>query len=120
LTHKRRFDIFGRAKSKFLSFKREYAELRWKTLADYSSEELLQMVWNRSLPLTMVESHTLSMNRRYYPELVVHFTVGEPQKLAWAMAPQSRYLQREALKWFAMSTTQKHLHGLVDHYFSHL
>jgi membrane-bound lytic murein transglycosylase F len=68
----------------------------------------------------MVESHTFSMNRRYYPELVVHFTLGEPQKLAWAIAPQNRHLQREALKWFAMPTTQKHLQGLVDYYFGHL
>jgi membrane-bound lytic murein transglycosylase F len=102
------------------TYKSEHAGLSWKTLSDYSSEELLQMVWNRSLPLTMVESHTLSMNRRYYPELVVHFTVGQPQKLSWAIAPQSRHLRREALKWFSMSTTQKQLQGLVDHYFGHL
>lgn len=102
------------------SYKRDYADLRWKTLSEYNSEELLQMVWNRSLPLTMVESHTFSMNRRYYPELVVHFTLGEPQKLAWAIAPQNRHLQREALKWFAMPSTQKYLKGLEDYYFGHL
>jgi membrane-bound lytic murein transglycosylase F len=100
--------------------KREHAGLKWKALSDYSSEELLQMVWNRSLPLTMVDSNTLSINRRYYPELVVHFTVGDPQKLSWAMAPQNRQLRKEALQWFALKATQKQLQGLVDHYFSHL
>ena len=102
------------------TYKREHANLSWKTLSDYNSEELLQMVWNRSLPLTMVESHILSINRRFYPELVVHFTLGDPHKLAWAIAPQSHHLQRAALKWFAKSTTQKQLQGLVDHYFGHL
>jgi membrane-bound lytic murein transglycosylase F len=102
------------------TYKREHAGLKWKALSDYSSEELLQMVWNRSLPLTMVASHTLSINRRYYPELVVHFTVGDPQKLSWAMAPKNRHLRREALKWFATKSTQKRLQGLMDHYFSHL
>ena len=102
------------------AYKHEYADLRWKTLSEYNSEELLQMVWNRSLPLTMVESHTFAINRRYYPELVVNFNLGKPQKLAWAMAPQNRHLQKAALKWFAMPTTQKHLKGLVDYYFGHL
>ena len=94
--------------------------LSWQTLSDYSSEELLQMVWNRSLPLTMVESHTLAMNRRYYPELVVEFTLGEPRKLAWAMHPQNRGLQREVNRWFARTDTKNTIRDLTDYYFSHL
>ncbi|MGD9366499.1 MAG: membrane-bound lytic murein transglycosylase MltF [Desulfobacteraceae bacterium] len=102
------------------AIKASYAEVPWKTLSDFSSEELLQMVWNRSLPLTMVESHTLAMNRRYYPELVVHFTLGTPRKLAWAMHPQSRHLQKEVTKWFAATESRKYIQGLIDYYFSHL
>jgi membrane-bound lytic murein transglycosylase F len=102
------------------ALKAEYADLSWKTLSDYSSEELLQMVWNRSLPLTMVESHTLAMNRRYYPELVVHFSLGETKKLAWAMNPQNRHLQREVVRWFARTDTKNRVQGLEDYYFSHL
>jgi membrane-bound lytic murein transglycosylase F len=92
----------------------------WKTLSDYSSEELLQMVWNESLPLTMVESHTLAMNRRYYPELVVHFSLGTPKKLAWAMHPHSRQLQRKVAQWFAHKETKDLIAGLKEYYFSHL
>jgi membrane-bound lytic murein transglycosylase F len=102
------------------TIKANYAVVPWKTLQDYSSEELLQMVWNRSLPLTMVESHTLAMNRRYYPELVVHFTLGTPKKLAWAMHPQNRHLHRAVNLWFARTETQKLVCGLTDYYFSHL
>jgi membrane-bound lytic murein transglycosylase F len=78
------------------------------------------MVWSQSLPLTMVESHTLAMNRRYYPELVVHFTLGDPKKLAWATHPHNRHLQKEVAKWFATAETRKYIQGLVDYYFSHL
>jgi membrane-bound lytic murein transglycosylase F len=102
------------------ALKAEHANLSWQTLSDYSSEELLQMVWNRSLPLTMVESHTLAMNRRYYPELVVRFTLGETRKLAWAMHPHNRQLQKEVARWFARSDTQNLIQGLTDYYFSHL
>ena len=94
--------------------------LNWKTLSEYSAEELLQMVWNRSLPLTMVESHTVAINRRFYPELVVHFSMGRPKKLAWAMHPQSRHLQRTARQWFADAQTKNKIDGLKDYYFSHL
>lgn len=102
------------------ALKAEHANLSWQTLSDYSSEELLQMVWNRSLPLTMVESHTLAMNRRYYPELVVHFTLGESKKLAWAMDPHNRQLQKEVTRWFARPDTQSCIENLTDYYFSHL
>ncbi|MGD8845389.1 MAG: membrane-bound lytic murein transglycosylase MltF [Desulfobacteraceae bacterium] len=102
------------------AIKADYGEVPWNILSDYSSEELLQMVWNQSLPLTMVESHTLAMNRRYYPELVIHFTLGTSKKLAWAMNPHSRRLQREVTQWFAKTKTQDFITGLTDYYFSHL
>ena len=94
--------------------------LLWKSLSDYSSEELLEMVWHRALPLTMVESHTMAVNRNYYPELVVHFTLGAPRKLAWALHPQSSQLQREVVRWFSKAKTQKKISGLVDYHFSHV
>ncbi len=102
------------------ALKAKYADLTWQTLSDYSSEELLQMVWNRSLPLTIVESHTLAMNRRFYPELVAHFSLGETRKLAWGMNPQSRQLQRAVARWFALAETKNRIQGLQDYYFSHL
>ncbi len=94
--------------------------LDWKILSDYSSDELLQMVWKRSLPLTMVESHTFNISRRFYPELVVHFSMGNSKNLAWAIDPQSRHLLRETMAWFARPTTRKQLQGLKDFYFGHL
>jgi len=102
------------------ALKVKYADLSWQTLSDYSSEELLQMVWNRSLPLTIVDSNMFAMNRRYYPELVVHFDVGHARKLAWAMHPQNRQLQKEVVHWFAKSETQDLIQSLKDYYFSHL
>jgi peptidoglycan lytic transglycosylase F len=102
------------------ALKVKHADLSWQTLSDYSSEELLQMVWNRSLPLTIVDSNTFAMNRRYYPELVVHFDIGHPKKLAWAMHPQNRQLQKEVAHWFAQPETQDLIQSLKDYYFSHL
>jgi len=102
------------------SLKQEHADLRWQTLSEYSSEEMLQLVWNQSVPLTIVESNTMAMNRRFYPELVVHFTVGETRKLRWAMNPSDKHLQRAVSQWFAMLSSQETVASLVSHYYSHL
>ncbi|RJQ66628.1 MAG: membrane-bound lytic murein transglycosylase MltF [Desulfobacteraceae bacterium] len=97
-----------------------YADLSWRTLSEYSSEEMLQMVWSRSAPLTVVESNMVTLNRRFYPELVVHFNLGDPLQLRWAMNPQSRHLQRAVRKWFAAKGTQEIVNSLISHYYSHL
>jgi len=102
------------------ALKADHDDLAWEMLSDHSTEELLQLVWNRSLPLTMLESHTLSMNQRFYPELVVHFNLGETRKLAWAMHPQSRQLHKAVTRWFNKDDTRQFIDGLVDYYFSHL
>jgi membrane-bound lytic murein transglycosylase F len=102
------------------SLKEAYADLHWQTLSDYSSEEMLQLVWNQSVPLTVVESNTLAMNRRFYPELVVHFTLGETQQLRWAMNPANKHLQRAVMQWFMQASTQETVASMVSHYYSHL
>lgn len=100
--------------------KKKDPRLSYQTLSDYSSEEMLQMVWNRTVPLTVVESNILAMNRRFYPELVVHFSLGGPRQLRWAINPQSRQLQRAVTQWFSTPATQATIKGLVGHYYSHL
>jgi len=102
------------------ALKSDYHDLSWQTLTDYSNEELLQMVWSRSLPLTMVESNTLTMNRRFYPELVVHFNLGNAQQLCWGMDPHSRLLQRAVRQWFGRDDTQAKIEGLKEYYYGHL
>lgn len=102
------------------AIKKQHSDIQWRTLADQSSEELLHMVWNESVPLTLIESNVLTLNRRFYPELVVHMNLGEPRHLRWAMHPQSRHLHRAVEQWFAKTATRDTIKGLVTHYYSHL
>lgn len=100
--------------------KNQYPDLTWQTLSDYSAEELLRMVWNRSLPVTIVESNILTRNRRFFPELVVDLTIGDSKYLTWATDPRNRHLRRAVNNWFSLEKTKKLIAGLKDHYYGHL
>ncbi len=100
--------------------KTNHPALTWHTLAEYSSEEMLHMVWTNAIPFTIVESTAFIMNRRFYPELVVQMDLGDSRQLRWAMNPQSRQLHREVAKWFANRSAQDVVANLSSHYYSHL
>jgi len=102
------------------ALKQAHADLNWQILPEYSGEELLQMVWNRELPLAVIESHILTMNRRFYPELIVQYELGESRQLRWAVKPQDRHLLRSIKEWFALPATQDLISGLITHYYRHL
>jgi membrane-bound lytic murein transglycosylase F len=100
--------------------KKDHPRLSWLRMSDTESEELLEMVWKGVIPLTMTDSNTLAVNRRYYPELLVHLSVGPSQPLAWVFHDQSHHLQDAAERWFAEPGTQDLLQGLKQHYYGHL
>lgn len=102
------------------TLRRTYPGVSWKILTAYSTEDLLQMVWNRALPLTVVDSNIMSMNHHYYPELTILMTLGTPRPLTWATNPHNRHLSREIMDWFGRKDTRETIKGLVDHYYSHL
>jgi membrane-bound lytic murein transglycosylase F len=102
------------------TLKQTYPEVSWQILTAYNAEDLLQMVWNRSLPLTVVDSNIMSMNHHYYPELTVMLTLGAPRPLTWATDPRNRQLTQAIHDWFGRETTRTLIKGLVEHYYSHL
>lgn len=97
-----------------------YPGVSWQVLTAYSAEDLLQMVWNRSLPLTVVDSNIMSMNHQYYPELNVQMTLGPQQKLTWATDPRNRQLKKSIGAWFDRKETREMIKGLIAHNYSHL
>ena len=109
------------ARIEFLeSLRRTLPGVSWKILNEYSAEDLLQMVWNRSLPLTLVDSNIMSMNHHYYPELTVLLSLGSPRQLKWAADPRNRQLRQAINGWFDRQSTRQTIKGLVNHYYSHL
>lgn len=100
--------------------RKTYPDIAWQILTAYNAEDLLQMVWNRSLPLTVVDSNIMSMNHHYYPELTILLTLGAPHQLTWATDSNNRHLNQAIHTWFGLEETRLKIKGLVEHYYSHL
>jgi membrane-bound lytic murein transglycosylase F len=103
-----------------VKLKEQYPKLSWKGVPGYEVDELLELVWNGTVPLTIAYSDIIAVNRRYYPELMVHFNLGKGQSLAWAMHPQNRRLQTTVYNWFAQGSTAALIKRLKQNYYKHL
>ena len=103
-----------------LKLKQQYPELSWKAIPGYETEQLLELTWQGTIPLTIAYSDIININLRYYPELMVRFNLGKGQKLAWAMHPQNRHLQKAAYNWFDQPSTAALLKRLTQHYYGYL
>lgn len=64
--------------------KRTYPDLRWIESHDRQTEELLQMVWEGLLDLTIADSNIVAVNSQFFPELQVAFSLPGTERLAWA------------------------------------
>lgn len=102
------------------ALRQRHPGISWQVLTAYNAEDLLQMVWNRSLPLTVVDSNIMAMNHHYYPELTVLMNLGASRQLTWATDPRNRHLIQAMHDWFGLDSTRQKIKGLIDHYYSHL
>ena len=72
--------------------KQQHPGLSWMPVSGYETEEILEMVWQGIVPLTIADSNIVAVNRRYYPQLRIHFAIEQGQRLAWALHPQHQHL----------------------------
>ena len=64
------------------------ANLTWDVQEDTSSERLLEALANQEIDFTIADNHLLSVVQYYYPNIGMGFTIGKPEKIAWAL-PQN-------------------------------
>jgi membrane-bound lytic murein transglycosylase F len=102
------------------TLQRERPDIDLMTVSGYETEELLEMVWQKVIPLTVAESNVVALNRRYYPELLVHFDLQADREVAWALAPGNLQFRKAVDRWFARPETRALLKRLNQHYYGHL
>ncbi|MEJ2360260.1 MAG: membrane-bound lytic murein transglycosylase MltF [Gammaproteobacteria bacterium] len=66
------------------NLKSQHTDLHWIQNQQADSTELLSLVSEGLIDYTVADSNEVAIDRRYYPELKVAFSISKPQHLAWA------------------------------------
>jgi membrane-bound lytic murein transglycosylase F len=98
--------------------RRELPELKWKESTDKTPEALLQMVWEGLVDITISDSHLVSLNRQYFPELMLGFNIQDTEDLAWGFPPGiDDSLFQAAVQFLAGYRQSGELAQLIDRYY---
>ena len=100
--------------------KDDHPELLWKVETDADTEQLLEQVWKKKFDCTISDSNIFSINRRYYPELLMAFPVSEEQPLAWVLAPEWSGLDSAMEDWLDEIEASGELASLMERYYGHV
>jgi membrane-bound lytic murein transglycosylase F len=97
--------------------KRQYPDLKW-TEVNKETEDLLQMVWEGLLEISIADSNIVALNRQYFPELQVAFSLSDAQSLAWAFPPDDDHsLYDAAAQYLEKLRASGELAALIDRYY---
>jgi len=94
--------------------------LTWSVAPELSSEQILGKVWSGDVDCTIAESNIVSINRRYFPELVVKFPLGASMPLGWVLPKRAMLLNRELTAWFQYMKNSGRLAAIYERYYGHL
>ena len=68
-------------------------------IPDYEVEQLIGLVAAGEIPYTVCDENLARVNKNYYDNIDVETPISFPQKIAWAMRPESQSLQDVVNKW---------------------
>lgn len=98
----------------------KHPRLQWEEFDSVNTEELLHRVWRGELELTVADENIVSLNRRYFPELIVAFHLTEPESLVWYFHPDAESLRVAAPGWLEQYRASGQLAQRHEFYFGFL
>lgn len=99
----------------------DYPNLQWRTTDDHDASELLRQVVEGDIAYTIADSNTLDIQRRYYPDLSVAFTVRDNVDIAWLVNQQvDSSLYSEVIDFFGNLRHSGQLSQLLDQHYGHV
>lgn len=81
------------------------------------SEDVIEMVKEGKIPLTVVDSDVAKVNRTYFPSLDISVAVSLDQEAAWAVAPENRRLADSIDAWTSGTAPRRMQAELMRRYF---
>ena len=101
--------------------KQLHPELSWNETEDMDEEELLQAVIDGEIDYTLADSHTLSLFRRYHPNLSIGFSVTRNDPIAWLLRKDGDdSLYALMVPFFGDVKKSNQLYVLEEKYFGHV
>ncbi len=96
-------------------------ELTWQESKDFDSEELLLKVLAGEINYTVIDSNILAINRRYYPEVSIAFSISKSEPLAWMLSKNSDdAILASLVEFFGQVHHDGTLLALDDKYYGHI
>lgn len=101
--------------------KLSHKDLQWQETNEFDSEELLAKVLDGELDYTVVDSNTLAISRRYYPEISIGFSLTKSEPLAWMVSKQGNdAILASLIEFFGQVHHDGTLFALDDKYYGHI
>ena len=101
--------------------KQTHPDLTWHETEDLDEEELLQAVIDGEIDYTLADSHTLSLFRRYHPNLSIGFSVTRNDPIAWLLRNDGDdSLYALMVPFFGEVKQSNQLYVLEEKYFGHV
>ncbi|MFD2168303.1 membrane-bound lytic murein transglycosylase MltF [Thalassotalea euphylliae] len=103
------------------SLQQQHETLSWQETSEFDGEELLLKVLSGEIDYTVVDSHVLAINRRYYPDVSIGFTIKKPEPLAWLTSKHSDdSILGSLIEFFGEVHHDGTLLALDDKYYGHV
>lgn len=91
--------------------------LAWQEQPNSSSASLIDALAKNEIDYTIADSHLISIMQYYYPNVGMGFSIGEPEKIAWAFRKNGRAdIAQKANQFFKKIKSNGVLHNLIDRY----
>ncbi len=85
---------------------------------DLPTEELIRMVAEGEIEVTVADSNIAMLNRRYYPQAVVAGPISEKQYLGWAVSPRAHILLSKINRFLAHSRETGRFAEIYNRYYA--
>ncbi|MFP4302647.1 MAG: membrane-bound lytic murein transglycosylase MltF [Spirochaetaceae bacterium] len=87
---------------------------------DIPTEELIRRVAEREIEVTVADTNIALLNRRYYPDVRLAFSISAPQLIAWAVQPEDERLLEEINSFFRLIKENGTYQRIYDRYYDNV
>jgi len=101
-----------------VKMRESYPNLKWQMYHDKDAEDLLEMLENKEITYTVINSNDQAIMRHYFPEIRAAFNISDPQPLGWAFKKSDDVsLQMKVEEFFTQMEKEGALSDLIEYFY---